>query len=127
VSSLDIFATIAELAHAPVSPDRPLDGVNLLPYLNGTDSGSPHDAIYIRKFDQQRYAIRSGNKKLVIPVAQGAPHLYDLNDDIGETKNIASQEADTVDQLKKKLNAWTAELVDPTFTGLMQKKSYKSH
>jgi arylsulfatase A-like enzyme len=127
VSSLDIFATIAELAHAPVSPDRPLDGVNLLPYLNGTDSGSPHDAICIRKFDQQRYAIRSGNKKLVIPVAQGAPHLYDLNDDIGETKNIASQEADTVDQLKKKLNAWTAELVDPTFTGLMQKKSYKSH
>ncbi len=127
VSSLDIFATIAELAHAPVSPDRPLDGVNLLPYLNGTDSGSPHDAIYMRKFDQQRYAIRSGNKKLVIPVAQGAPHLYDLNDDIGETKNMASQEADTLDQLKKKLNVWTAELVDPTFTGLMQKKSYKSH
>jgi hypothetical protein len=72
---LIFFATIAELAHAPVSPDRPLDGVNLLPYLNGTDSGSPHDAICIRKFDQQRYAIRSGNKKLVIPVAQGAPHL----------------------------------------------------
>tara|TARA_A100001011_G_scaffold188878_1_gene197420 strand:- start:1360 stop:3096 length:1737 start_codon:yes stop_codon:yes gene_type:complete len=126
VSSLDIFATIAELANAPVDPDRSLDGVNLLPFLNGTNSGSPHDAIYIRKFDQQRYAIRCENKKLVIPVAEGTPQLYDLNDDIGEKKNLATQDTNTVDRLTKKLNAWTAELVDPTFTGLMQKKSYKA-
>jgi len=107
-------------------PDRSLDGVNLLPFLNGTNSGSPHDAIYIRKFDQQRYAIRCENKKLVIPVAEGTPQLYDLNDDIGEKKNLATQDTNTVDRLTKKLNAWTAELVDPTFTGLMQKKTYKA-
>ena len=126
VISLDIFATIAELANAPIRSDRPLDGVNLLPYLNGTKTDSPHEAIYIRKFDQQRYAIRSGNEKLVIPVADAAPKLYDLSRDIGETTNLASQKAGTVDLLKEKLNAWTAELIDPTFTGLMQKKSYQS-
>ena len=126
VLSLDIFATIAELANAPIKSDRPLDGVNLLPYLNGTKTDSPHKAIYIRKFDQQRYAIRSGNEKLVIPVADAAPKLYDLSRDIGETTNLASQKPGTVDLLKEKLNAWTAELIDPTFTGLMQKKSYQS-
>ena len=126
VISLDIFATIAELADAPIRSDRPLDGVDLLPYLNGTKTDAPHNEIYIRKYDQQRYAIRSGNKKLVIPVADAAPQLYDLSRDIGETTNLASQKTRTVDLLQKKLNAWTAELIDPTFTGLMQKKSYQS-
>ncbi len=126
VSSLDIFATIAKLADAHVPPEHALDGVNLLPYLNGTKKGVPHNAIYIRKFDQQRYAIRCGNKKLVIPAAGSTPQLYDLSNDISETKNIASQETGTVNRLKAELYDWTAELIDPTFTGLMQKKSYQA-
>src|SRR5690606_8866134 len=52
VLSLDIFATIAALAGASTNSARPLDGVNLMPYLTGKNTGAPHKAIYLRKFDQ---------------------------------------------------------------------------
>ena len=67
VISLDIFATITALVQAPVDPVRPLDGVNLMPYLTGENPGSPHDTIYLRMFDRGAYAVRSGDYKLVIP------------------------------------------------------------
>lgn len=35
VSALDIMGTIVDLADAPVDPKRPLDGINLIPYLAG--------------------------------------------------------------------------------------------
>lgn len=35
VSSLDIMSTIVDLANAPFDPKRPLDRVNLIPYLTG--------------------------------------------------------------------------------------------
>ena len=39
VSSLDIFATIASLSKAPINKDKPLDGVNIIPYLQNTKRG----------------------------------------------------------------------------------------
>ena len=39
VVSLDIMATIAARAEAPISNDRPLDGVNLIPFLTGKKEG----------------------------------------------------------------------------------------
>jgi hypothetical protein len=43
VSSLDIMATITALAEVPAAVGKPLDGVNLLPYLDGSmpDDGEP--------------------------------------------------------------------------------------
>ena len=67
VSSLDIFATIAAISDAPLNPGKDLDGVNLIPYLNGEINGVPHKEIYLRKFDQNRYAVRQGDFKLIIP------------------------------------------------------------
>ena len=48
ISSLDIFATIAALSKVPIKKDRPLDGVNLIPYLTGKNKGLPHETIYLR-------------------------------------------------------------------------------
>ena len=122
VSSLDIFATIAALADAPLAADRPLDGVNLIPHIRGETTAPPHDAIYVRKFDQQRYAIRSGNDKLVIPTKTNRPQLFDLSADIGEAKNLAWEKPDTVEQLQKRLADWTSTLVEPAFLGLKMRK-----
>lgn len=58
IISLDIFGAIAALSGATLDPERPLDGVNLIPYFTGEKDGKPHDATYIRKFDQQRYSLR---------------------------------------------------------------------
>ena len=123
VSSLDIFATITALAHAPIDPKHPLDGVNLIPYLTGKKSGVPHDAIYLRKYDQQRFAVRRGDYKLVIPGPDKKPELFNLVKDIGETRNIAADHPETTGELDTLRKRWNAQLVPPRFDGLMQLKA----
>jgi arylsulfatase A-like enzyme len=119
VSALDIFATAASLAHAPVSPERPLDGVNLMPFLTGENEGRPHDTLFLRKYDQQRFAVRRGEFKLVIPEEGGAPELYNLAQDLSESANISALHPEKTKELEALLKAWDAELIPPKFLGLI--------
>jgi len=126
VSSLDIFATIASLAQSPTHADKPLDGVNLLPYLKGEKSGAPHEQIYLRKFDGNRYAIRNGSYKMIIPWRGAPPQLYDLENDIGEKQNLAAQYPERIKELKALLKQWDSELIDPIFLGLIHTEAWKN-
>ncbi|VGO19758.1 sulfatase-like hydrolase/transferase [Pontiella sulfatireligans] len=127
VSSLDIFATIADLAQAPLDPQRPLDGVNLIPYLTGKEPGVPHEAIYLRKFDQGRYAVRHGDYKLVIPFSGGTAQLYNLEEDIGEEQDIASAHPEKMKELDQLRLKWDSQLIEPRFLGLTQSADWIKH
>jgi len=118
VSSLDIFATISKLSQSPTHKDKPLDGVNLIPYLTGQNAGVPHEQIYLRKFDQGRYAVRQGDYKLIIPFKSAQPRLYNLRMDIGETTDIAAANPERVEELEALRKQWDSELKDPIFLGL---------
>jgi len=89
VISPDIFATAAAAADAPVAGRRPLDGVDLLPYLLGRRPGRPHEVLYWRM--HQKAALRVADWKLVRNARRdSAPwELYDLGSDVGESKNLA--------------------------------------
>jgi len=122
ISSLDIFATMAALVDIPKSPERPLDGVNLMPYLTGKNQGDPHKAIYLRMYDSGAFAVRSGDFKEVISKKGSAPELYLISQDISETTNVVSsqpQEIQRLDQLRK---AWEAQLISPVFDGEKSRK-----
>jgi len=119
VSSLDIFATAAALAKAPLNPERPLDGVNLIPFLTGEDREPPHQTIYLRKYDQQWYAVRHGDYKLVIPKEDGTPELYHLTEDIGEVTDLFAAAPEKAEEIEKLRQAWVEELMEPRFLGLI--------
>ena len=108
VAQLDLFTTA--LAAAGVAPpdDRTIDGVNLIPYLDGTNPGEPHAALYWRSGSLS--AARNGNWKLVND-GQNPSQLFDLAGDIGETTDLASSQPDVVSELEAELAAWQAELV----------------
>lgn len=125
VSSLDIFATIASLSGATLDEQRPLDGVNLVPYVRGEINTPPHHAIYLRKFDQQRYAVRRGDYKQVVPFKGGKSQLYNLKNDVGESKNLALREPDILAELETLREKWSAELIDPIFLGLIHLPSFQ--
>ncbi len=125
VSSLDILATIAGITNAPIAQERPLDGVNLVPYLEGSDKHSPHDVLYLRKWDQQRFAVRKGDYKLVINGADSKPELYDLSKDIAETKNIIRTNPEIADELEKLRLQWNEQLMEPRFLGLIHTDSWQ--
>jgi len=130
VSSLDIFATINSLSKAPIQNNKPLDGVNLIPFLQ--EKGMPHQNIYIRKYDNDLHAVRDGDLKLVVKWKGSKKELYNLNDDIGETNDISSQFPEEVIRLNNILQEWESELINPTFLGLIHtpawiKKSKKKN
>ena len=125
VSALDITATAVALSGAKLDQARPLDGVNLLPFLTGENKGTPHETIYLRMFDQGRFAVRQGDYKLVIPKRGAAPELYHLSTDLGETQNIVTKQPEKLTELEKLRAAWNAQLVDPVFKGLESKSSKK--
>ena len=119
VSSLDLAGTIVALAGVAIPEEKPLDGVNLIPYLNGKNKSKPHETIYLRQFDRNRYAVRNGNEKIVILWKGGSPSLYDLSNDIAEENDLAKERPDRVREIDELRKKWNRQLREPTFLGLI--------
>jgi len=127
--SIQLDLTVTALTAAGVQPGRDwkLEGVNLLPHLTGEKNGTPHEALYWR-FGQQM-AIRVGDFKLVrydnnADTRTGRRNqgvtpvkLYNLRDDIGETKDLAAAMPDKVKELQSRWDAWNATNVKPLWGG----------
>lgn len=109
IISLDIGATALALAGIETTP-RQLDGVNLMPFLAGRNSESPHDALYWRFWGQS--AIREGQWKL-LSLENGHRMLFDLHDPEQENKNLLKEYPALADRLQKKLDAWLNEQKRP--------------
>lgn len=57
--------------------------------------------------------IQAGDWKLMEYLEDGRLELYNLNDDIGETKNLATAMPDKARELHERLIAWRAEVNAP--------------
>ncbi|MFL2938000.1 MAG: sulfatase-like hydrolase/transferase [Opitutales bacterium] len=119
VSALDLGGTVVALSGAEVPEGKPLDGVNLIPYLTGENKGAPHEAIYLRQFDRNRFAVRQGNEKILIPWKGGKAQLYDLGKDLGESTDLADRFPDKVEHLNRLRIQWNRQLREPAFLGLL--------
>ena len=110
ISSLDIHATSLAVAGGKFPKVRPLDGVNLIPYVTGKKTGAPHKVLFARKLNCA--AMREANWKL-IRVDNVIPALYNLTDDIGEKSNVAKQYPERVQNMLNKMDKWEQGLVEP--------------
>jgi len=117
VSSLDILATFASLSHASINKERPLDGVNLLPFILGENQGVPHDVLFWRSFDDDILANRIGNSK-AISSGQIGNHLYNLSNDLAEQHDLTETHKKAFEQHKIEMELWAAQLKDPIFRHL---------
>jgi arylsulfatase A-like enzyme len=123
VSSMDLAATFLAAANVPAPTDRPLDGVNLLPFLSGTQNGEPHDWLAWAA-DQGRgvdTALRRGDWKIVqLETGKQGPdpvawELYHLTEDIGETRNLAAEHPDRVKEMAALFQQWRAQMKPAPF------------
>jgi arylsulfatase A-like enzyme len=112
VISLDIVPTVVAATGAKLPADRPIDGVDLLPFLTGATDSAPHETLYWRMFD--RRAARRGNWKLVNMGA--GDELYDLASDLSESRNLASEKPEVLRQLVTAFEKWSAQMADPAWT-----------
>jgi arylsulfatase B len=115
VSSLDIFATAAALAGKPIATQDAVDGVNLMPFLTGSNQQPPHDVLFWRM--QRKTAIRHGDWKLVKNPGWGrkdAPwELYQLAEDSGESHDLAKERPERVRALRRKWEDLNSQMAEP--------------
>ncbi|WP_406697779.1 sulfatase-like hydrolase/transferase [Singulisphaera sp. Ch08] len=126
IIQLDILPTALAAAGVAAKPEWKLDGVNLLPHLNGHSEQTPHDALYWRLGEQA--AIRRGDWKLVrydqTVDIDGAKsngskppvtpfRLYNLTNDIGEAQDLSAENPDKTKELLAAWEDWSRQLAPP--------------
>ncbi len=127
VAGFDFYPTFAALAGATVPSDRIVDGEDVLPLLEGTPGAkSPHQAFYyFSNYDLE--GVRSSKWKLRLvdhdSVSAGGKKrkgmaLYDLESDVGESKNVAAEHPEVVKRLRTLIDAGRTDLGDGKLGGL---------
>ncbi len=123
--TIDLLPTIASIAGAHL-PTVKIDGENITDLLTGKTETTPHLAYFYNKT-----AVRSGKWKLILPhksqlvtepgnggypgkrIGVNIPlSLYNLKEDIGETKNLAKEHPEIVTKLTAMLTEHTAEIIN---------------
>lgn len=132
-STIDLLPTIANLIGGEL-PTHPIDGRDLTPLLLGEPGArSPHDYFFCYYAPSSLHAVRTPRWKLHFPhpyrTLNGRPGgsggepvayqqarielaLFDLDNDIGETTDVAEQYPEVVAQLSAAADAMRARLGD---------------
>jgi len=111
VIQLDVLPTALAAAGGAVKPEWQLDGVNLLPLLEGKTGKLNRDALYWR-FGVQ-YAVRQGDWKLVKAGKDLAPMLVNLATDRGEQTDLTAQHPEKAKALQALWEQWNATMQPP--------------
>ncbi|MBL7077448.1 MAG: sulfatase-like hydrolase/transferase [Kiritimatiellae bacterium] len=121
VSNLDIVPTILAAAadHSAFRiPHSAFDGVDLLPFINGTKGDTrPHQTLYWRRDND--YAIRHGDWKLQWN-DQGSTRnitLFNLADDPQERNDLAAAMPEKAQALQDLFDAWDSTMPDNEWWG----------
>jgi arylsulfatase A-like enzyme len=114
VIQLDVLPTALAAAGAQVKPEWKLDGVNLLPLLEGKAKALDREALFWR-FGVQ-YAVRQGDWKLVTAAKDVKPVLVNLATDRGEAKDLTAQHPDKAKALQALWDRWNAGNIAPRWT-----------
>ncbi len=108
--TMDLHATFAALAGAQTPPEKPLDGIDLLPLITG--EAKPVERTFYWRIDRsnrKQKAIRHGKWKYIND-GNTMDLLFDLEADIGERRNLGYEQPEILDDLKKRLKAWEDEI-----------------
>ncbi len=111
VTSTDFYPTILEMAGVPLNREQHWDGVSLAPLLE--HGWAPERATlfwhyphYSNQGGHPACAVREGDWKLIRSLEDKSTELYNLKDDVGEHRNLASEKPEKVAELGRHLDAF---------------------
>ena len=117
VSSMDIFATSVAAAECVLPDDRVYDGVDLLPFVKGENTASPHDAFYWRA--DHIHAMRKGNWKFMLSTRDNWVELYNIGEDTYEQFDLNALKPEVLEELQKDFDKWQEGLAPPLWPRIM--------
>jgi len=108
--SLDIMPTSLAAAGAEEKDLKNLDGINLMPFMQGEKTTPPHKNLFWHKLWFS--AMRDGPWKLIYVQDYGYA-LYNLENDLGESQNLIKSEKKRSEKMIAQLNDWKVGLEKP--------------
>ena len=136
--AVDWYPTLLKLAGASVDQKLPPDGLDIWPVLT-QGAKSPHDALLLHGTSLGKAAIRMGDWKLLLNASEkdaeevpaddakatGSVELYNLADDIAESKNLAASQPEKVKELRTRLASFLKGAVPPGQDAAAKRKAAK--
>jgi arylsulfatase A-like enzyme len=124
INSVDLYPTLLDLAGAKPEAGYPLDGTRYLSLLTGGSTSQPRPPLF---WHFPGYlgggagtwrttpagSIRDGDWKLLEFFETGKRELYNLRNDLGEKKDLASAMPEKLRELHAKLQAWRKDISAP--------------
>lgn len=117
VTSLDLLPTFVAAAGGALPQDRPIDGVNLLPYLQGAQTQASRPLFWR---DGSYQAVMADDWKLQVSERPKKDWLFHLAEDPTEQHNLADTQPEKVAELKALLAAHNAQMVAPAWPSLVE-------
>ncbi len=115
---VDIFATAAGAAGAPLPSDRAIDGVDLVRLARGEAQGRPHGAIFWRSGHYR--TILADDWKLQVSERPKKTWLFDLTADPTERNDLSAARPDKVAELGAILAEHERQMVLPSWPALIE-------
>ncbi len=108
---MDLFPTLLRAAEVSKAKATAIDGMDLTPLLDDHTAKLDRDGLY---FHYPHYyetttpvsAIRAGDWKLLEYFEDNHVELYNLNDDLGESVDLAMKLPEKAAELRERLNRW---------------------
>ena len=118
---VDLYPTLMEIASATAPENQPLDGESLVPLFRDSKAALKREAIF-QHFPGYLGAGQNTWRTTPVGLIQVGPwklmeyfedhrlELYNLHEDVGETKNLASEQPEKTKELHAKMIAWRASV-----------------
>ncbi|XOV93449.1 MAG: sulfatase [Bacteroidota bacterium] len=111
----DLYPTIAEMLGGKEVPSNALDGISLVPQLINAETTSEREYLY---WHYPHYystttpvtAVRKGKWKLIHYYEDDQLELYNLEEDLGEEKNLVDEHPGLTKELFENLKAWRRDM-----------------
>ncbi len=115
VTGTDFYPTLLQMLGLPAMPEQHVDGKSFVSALEG--KAHERGAIYwhFPHYSNHGYqspggAIRSGRYKLLEYYENGSVQLFDLENDIGERRDLSTAKPDVTAKLLKMLQDWRQDM-----------------
>jgi arylsulfatase A len=117
VNGTDLLPTLCAIAGLKAPADRSIDGISLVPLLEGKPLPARKHPLYWR-FDgggrddpgPMNMALRDGDWKVLADKGLSQFELYNLREDVGEKNDLAAREPERLKQMTDALRKLNAEI-----------------
>jgi arylsulfatase A-like enzyme len=132
ITAVDLYPTICEITGGQINKDHSLDGISLIPLLKGKEIKERslywHFPAYLQSYQRHNEqpdplfrarpcgVIRKGKWKLIEYFEDGRTELFNLNNDISESKNLTTDQPEIASSLLSCLRKWRSQVKAPVPT-----------